>query len=213
MNKLPVKQSYLLLIAVFGIIAISIYSTYAIFTLESSTDNIVSIRTPENLQISSETYEYKQIEIPKNSYVTTDIDIYDNFDYDLCYSIWYKSLKDNVKVYENTADTLTTSGVVSALTGKRVSLIIVNDNDFNSKINIGVASAKNEGTCALNISSDKLQITSTIDAKSLVDTLAKDTQVNTIEAGYLTYKDNTDEMNLSEESDYYIASEFTYQDE
>lgn len=213
MNKLPVKQTYLLLIAVFGVIAISIYSTYAIFTLESSTDNIVSIRTPENLQISSETYEYKQIEIPKNSYVTTDIDIYDNFDYDLCYSIWYKSLNSNVKVYENTTDTLTTSGVVSTLTGKRVSLIIVNDNDFNSKINIGVASAKNEDTCALNISNDKLPITATIDAKSLVDTLAKDTQANTIETGYLTYKDNTDEMNLSEESDYYIASEFTYQDE
>lgn len=213
MNKLPVKQTYILLVAIFGIVALSIYSTYAIFTLESSTGNIVTIRTPENLEISASSFEYKQIDIPKNSYITTDVDIYNNYDYEICYSIWYKALSNNIKIYENTSDNLTTSGMIAPVTGTRVKLLIINDNDTAAKVNIGLASAKNEETCTLNISSDKSQITMAINAKSLTGTLAKDTNPANIEQGYLTYKDNTNEINLSDEKTYYVATEFTYQDE
>ena len=213
MNKLPVKQVYILLVAIFGLVAISIYSTYAIFTLESSTDNIVTIRTPENLYISSQLYEYKQVEIPKDSYITTDIDIYNNYNYELCYSIWYKALKENIKVYEKTVNSLSTNGTLAAITGKRVTLLIINDNNSSAKVNIGVAYAKNEGTCEFNISNEKSQITTTIDAKSLTDTLTKNAFSKNIEAGYLTYKDIKDDFTLSNEKTYYVATDFTYQDE
>ena len=75
-EKLPTKQIYLLLIIIVGIIALSVYSTYAIFTFEGETSNIVSMYTPNSLTISEDIYEYKQITVGKNSYVTTDIDIY-----------------------------------------------------------------------------------------------------------------------------------------
>ena len=52
MNKLPTKQSYLLIIIIVGIIALSIYSTYAIFTFEGSTSDIVSLYTPNSLKIN-----------------------------------------------------------------------------------------------------------------------------------------------------------------
>lgn len=213
MNKLSAKRIYILLIAVLGIIAISIYSTYAIFTLEKSSDNIISIRTPETLQISSSTYEYKQVTISKHSYMTTDVDIYNNFGYELCYSIWYKAVGNNVKIYENTNDSLTTSGTIPPVTSKRISLIIINDNDNDVKVNIGVSYVKNEGTCELNISDDKALITSTINAKSLSETTIKQNQITNSQSGYLIYKDNTDELILSNDKTYYVANEFTYQDE
>ena len=213
MNKMSAKRIYILLVAILSIAAASIYSTYAIFTLEKQSDNIVSIRTPDTLSISSSTYEYRQANVPKDSYITTDVDIYNNFNYELCYSIWYKTNGGSVKIYENTADSLTTSGIIGAITSKRINLIIVNDNDYDVKVNIGVAYAKNEGTCELNISLDKSQITSTIDAKSLNDTLINETKTKNIEASYLTYKDITNELVLSGNSTYYVANEFTYQDE
>ena len=61
MNKLPAKQIYILIIAIVAIVAVSVYSTYAIFTLESETDNIVSIKTPRNVELTTESYEYKQM--------------------------------------------------------------------------------------------------------------------------------------------------------
>ena len=105
MNKLSIKQIYALAIIVAGIFVLSIYSTYSIFTLESSTDNIVNIRTPDSITLNAETYEYKQITIPKNTIVSTDIDIYNNADSNLCYGVWYKvvadSLASKIKIYEN----------------------------------------------------------------------------------------------------------------
>ena len=159
MKKLPTKQIYLLVIIIVGIIALSIYSTYAIFTFEGATSNIVSLYTPNSLEISEDMYEYKQVTIPKNSYITTDVDIYNSFDYGLCFSIWYKVVdeanldREAVKLYILN-DTLS-SGVINSVTSLRTNLLIVNDNELDVRINIGISSSKNEESCSLNISKDK----------------------------------------------------------
>ncbi len=212
MNKLQAKHLYILLVAIFSIVAVSIYSTYAIFTLESRSDNIVTIRTPDALHISSSIYEYKQVTVPKDAYIETDIDIYNNFNYELCYSIWYKTT-GSVKIYENTNESLTTSSTIAPVTGKRIKLLIINDNDTDTKVNIGVVSEKNEGTCALNISSDKALISSTINAKSLSVTAINNNTNAYQDAGYLTYKDNESKITLAKDNLYYVATNFTYQDE
>ena len=216
MNKPKVKQIYLLLVAIFGILALSVYSTYAIFTLEKSTDNIVSIRTPNNLKIAASTYEYKQVIVPKDSYITTDFDIYNNLEDELCYSVWYKTVgneTDKIKVYENTTDSLTTSSTISPLASKRIKLLITNDSDNDLKVNIGLVYEKNEGTCALNIGSDRLLITSTVTAKSLANTIIGSTNIKSSEAGYLTYKALTKTVTLDNTKTYYVANNFTYSNE
>ena len=74
-------------------------------TYEEETSDIVNIHTPNSLTISTDVYEYKQLTIPKNTMVTTDIDIYNPYDYELCYSIWYKEVKQKnddetyIKIY------------------------------------------------------------------------------------------------------------------
>ena len=165
MNKNRIKQIYLLLIIVLGIITLSVYSTYSIFTLEAESTDIVSIHTPSSLSVSYSSYEYKQVTVSKNSFINTDIDIYNNLDYELCYSIWYKIANDNVdnskvKVYQNTDSGLLTSSIITAGTSRRINIIIINDNDIDIKVNVGLAYDKNDGTCELNISDDKTNILS-----------------------------------------------------
>lgn len=215
MNKLPTKQIYLLSIIVFGLITLSIYSTYAIFTLESSTSDIVSMNTPNSLQLSLSTDEYRLVVVPKNSYITTDIDVYNNYSYDICYSIWYKVLTSGdlskVKVYQNTNESLTTTGSIGMVSGRRNSIIITNDNDTDVKVKIGLVYTENSDTCELNIDKDKLQITNTISVDGLLTKLIENNNPITSEMGYLTYKEKSDKITLPNKL--YVGEKFDYKDE
>ena len=118
MNRVPAKQIYLLSIIIIGIIALSVYSTYALFTFESETEEIVSIHTPKSLTISESVYEYQQIKVEPNTVTTTDIDISNPFDYEVCYSIWYKvvgqeDVQNKVQIFQKTENNIATSGVIS----------------------------------------------------------------------------------------------------
>lgn len=216
MNKLPTKQSYLLIIIIVGIIALSIYSTYAIFTFEGSTSDIVSLYTPNSLKINVSSYEYKQLTIDSSSYINTDVDIYNTNDTSICYSLWYQVVgstnKDLVQVLEHTSSSISTSGTLDSITSTRKNLLIINDNDTPVKINIGIASTKNEGTCSLNITEDKSLINSTIkDYQELTNLINKETKEDSKE-GYLTYKNNQEPLTINKDN-FYVSSKFTYHEE
>lgn len=220
MNKLPAKQIYLLSIIVLGIITLSVYSTYAIFTLESETSDIVNIQTLNALNINTTTYEYKQVIVPADSSINTDVDIYNNFNYDLCYSVWYKVVPASgistsaVSIYQNTNEALSTSGNMEPITSRRVNIIIKNNNDKDIKVNVGISYSKNEGTCELNISNDKSLISSTMDdTKKLSDIIIKDTQIKSNPANYITYKNNMGDLILKENEKIKISTEYGYKDE
>lgn len=218
MHKLPTKQIYLLVVFIVGIIAISIYSTYAIFTFEGSTSNIVSIYTPNSLKITEDMYEYKQITIPKNSYLTTDVDIYNAFSYDLCFSVWYKVANDKDINSENVRlfilnDSLST-GIINSIKSSRTNILIINDNDKDVKVNIGISSSKKEDTCSLNISTDKKLINNKINnyqelSKYIIDNSNKPIKQ---EENYLIYKENIDKIILEQEK-ISISDKYTYHQE
>lgn len=216
MNKLPTKQSYLLIIIIVGIIALSIYSTYAIFTFEGSTSDIVSLYTPNSLKINVSSYEYKQLTVEPSSYITTDVDIYNTSDTSICYSLWYQAVgstnKDLVQVLEHTSSKVSTSGTLDSIASTRKNLLIINDNDTPVKINIGVASTKNEGTCSLNITEDKSLINTTIkDYQELTNLINKETKEDSKE-GYLIYKNNQEPLTINKDN-FYVSSKFTYHEE
>lgn len=220
MSKTKVKQIYLLIILIIGLIALIVYSTYAVFTLEGTTSNIVTIHTPSSLQISEEVYEYQQIIIPKNSYIEADIDLYNTNDFNLCYSIWYKIITKNidsslVKIYQVTENNLETSGVISTIDQLRIPLLIINDNDQDIKINIGITSETQQTSCVLNIKEDKSSINNTIANYEKLTTYIKDNQNKPInqEEGYLTIKDISNPLELSLDNKIYISDKFTYHEE
>lgn len=221
MNKLPAKQIYLLTIIIVGIIALSVYSTYALFTFESSTSDIVSIHTPKSLKISENVYEYNQITIEANTIITTDIDIYNSLDHEVCYSIWYKVIGDTdtqnkVQIFENSEGTLTSSGVLQSLENLRVPVIIINDNDEQIKVNLGtIGSSKEENSCSLNLSSDKKVINlSYSNFEKLTTKLLEEKDTVTAEReNYLTYKDITDVITYNDTEKIYVSDKFEYSKE
>lgn len=221
MNKLPAKQIYLLAIIIIGIIALSVYSTYALFTFESSTSNIVNIHIPKSLQISENTYEYQQLVVEPNAVITTDVDIYNRYDYDICYSIWYKLVGNNideskVQIFENSNKVLTTSGLLTKESDIRVTITIINDFDKQIKVNLGtIGTQKNGDVCSINLENDKKTINVSYDnPKNLSETiLEKKDEIKEEETNYLTYKNENKVINYKETDKIYISEKFTYSNE
>lgn len=218
MNKLPTKQIYLLLVIIIGIIALSIYSTYAIFTFESETSEVVNIKLPTNIMLKTDITEYKQIEVKANSVSTTDVDMYNTFEYNICYSIWYKIVKENnenVEIYQYNTESLNTSGIVEANTNLRTTLLIINDNDKDIKINFGIATTKETETCILNLSKDKKTVKNLYSERiqylneKIIDNSG--TNVKDNEDGFLIEKDLTQTITYSDKIT--IANKFEVKDE
>lgn len=221
MNKLPTKQIYLLTIIIVGIIALSVYSTYAIFTFESETSDIVSIHTPKSLKISENIYEYQQLEIEPNTVATTDIDIYNSYEYEICYSVWYKvigdeNIKNNVQIFEISKEGHTSSGTIKESSHLRVTLAIINDNKEKIKINIGTIGTKKEiDSCSLNLTSDKSIIEETYKnienlSKKLLE--EKDKKIE-IEESYHVYEGITEILSYEETDEIFLSENFKYHEE
>ena len=221
MKKLPTKQIYLLTIIIVGIIALSVYSTYALFTFESSISNVVSIHTPNSLKISENIYEYEQITVEPNTVTTTDIDIYNDHNYNTCYSVWYKIIENNidkykVQVFENSNEALNSSGILASSSNIRVKLVIINDNDKQIKINIGTIGSKKDGeSCSLNIAKDKNTI---IDSYQKIEALNDKIleqldKTKEEEANYIIYENITDIITHNEKDKLYVSESFDYNDE
>lgn len=221
MNKLPAKQIYLLFIIIVGIITLSVYSTYALFTFESETSEIVTIHTPKSLKITENIYEYKQITVAPNTIATTDIGIYNSFEYEVCYSVWYKiigdeELQNKVQIIEKSNENLSTSGVLPSKKEISVTVVIINDNDEEIKVNLGTIGAqKEEGRCTLNLADDKNTIlTSYKNLDILVDKIleTKDEVIEN-ESGFITYKDLTDVMTYKDTDKIYTSNKFELDNE
>lgn len=221
MNKLPTKQIYLLIVIIVGILALSVYSTYALFTFESSTSNVVNIHIAKSLSIEENVYEYQQLTISSNSISTTDVDIYNDFSDDICYSIWYKFVDKNidndmVKIFQISDNTITSSGVLNSLSNVRVKIGIINDTDKDIKINLGTAGMMmNDGSCSLNLSDDKMIIDSKYEMMEYFNDIILDNKdsVNNIDMGYLVYKDNELELTYKLDDKIFVSDKFSYRNE
>ena len=221
MRSLPAKQIYLLSVIIVGIIALSIYSTYALFTFESSTGDIVSIHIPKSLTISENVYEYQQITVGPNQVVTTDIDVYNAFDYETCYSVWYKVLgeptvQNNVQIFERNEKTLSSSGTILPNTNLRITAVIINDNNSEVKINLGtIGSPKENEICSLNLSNDKHLISISYGNINLLTTniLNNIEKTQQKEEGYLIHNIKDDYLTIDKNKKLYFSNEFTYTNE
>ena len=222
MNKIPAKQIYLLTIIIVGIITLSVYSTYALFTFESETSNVVTIHTPTTLQISENIYEYQQVLVKENSVVTIDIDIYNSFDYDVCYSIWYKIIgefeEDKVQIFQKSNELLTSSGVLAAQKNVRVTVAIINDNEKDIKINLGTVSDElKTDSCSLNISKDKKVISKTYEkTESLNEFILSQSKGKEVEdkyGGYYIHQDDNQILTYKNTDKILISNKITYKDE
>ena len=64
MSKFKIRESYLLLLIVLGLVSLGIYTTYALFTASTTINDVVGITT--TLDIGKSLTEYEVITVPLN---------------------------------------------------------------------------------------------------------------------------------------------------
>ena len=101
-KKIPVKTLYLLFVISFGLIALGIVSTYAVFTASAEIQNPIAFTT--NLSYSGDIIETKEVKVPAGEIVTVTLDIVNDSNSTLNYVSWYTTDSEKVSVVYNTMD-------------------------------------------------------------------------------------------------------------
>ena len=154
------KKNYLLSIIVIGLITLSLYSTYAMFTVSIETNDIVKL-SASTLPTSTEIVEYERVTIGSNEKKTIEFTVTNNTNGSLYYGVWYEminptSINDSIIIGKK-EDTLNdTLGQLSSNSNAKVSFIIENKTSSSIIINIGVGYST---TSSLNLPTNRYLIT------------------------------------------------------
>ena len=139
----PIKESYLLLLIVLGLVSLGIYTTYAMFT---SSVEIGDISLDTTLQYTFKINSNEQFTIGSNSRIRFNAIVENDMSNTISYGIYYKMInpstkEDNLIISEVTdSDTLKTSGPIESGLDKRITipLVIINDTSSEVTVEIGV---------------------------------------------------------------------------
>ena len=138
-----IKKNYLMLIIVIGLISLSLYSTFAMFTASVNTNDIVNL-TASTLPTDTEIIEYERVSVKAGEEKTVEFTVNNTTSNSLYYGVWYEminpsSITDDVIVakLQDTVDSEV--GQLSTGGSAKVSLIIKNKSSSSAIVNIGVA--------------------------------------------------------------------------
>ena len=138
-----IKKNYLMLIIVIGLISLSLYSTFAMFTASVNTNDIVNL-TASTLPTDTEIIEYERVSIKAGEEKTVEFTVNNSTSNSLYYGVWYEminpsSITDDVIVAKLQETVDSEIGQLSTGGSAKVSLIIKNKSSSSAIVNIGVA--------------------------------------------------------------------------
>ena len=180
--KFKVKEAYLLILIVLGLVSLSVYSTYALFTKEVTIDNVVSFNATLSLS-DSNLVEYELVTLNPNETKIIELVVSNSSTSTLYYGCWYELLTTNndisVGVYTEKNNT-PASGTLDTTATKTILLGVVNNSTSTTLVNIGVVGSITEN---LGLSSSRTLVTDTYSPYILVtdEVLAANTTTNTTE--------------------------------
>ena len=90
------KRNYLISIVVMGLIVLSLYSTFAMFTETVETNDIVTM-SASTLSIDSKIVEYERLEINSQDKKVIEFNVNNDTNNALYYGIWYEMVNPSVK--------------------------------------------------------------------------------------------------------------------
>ena len=178
--KIKIKEAYLLILIVLGLVSLSVYSTYALFTKEVTIDNVVSFNTSISLS-DSNLVEYELVTLNPNETKIIELVVSNSSISSLYYGCWYELLTTNndvsVGVYTEKNNT-SASGTLDTSATKTILLGIVNNSTSTTLVNIGVVGSTTEN---LGLSSSRTLVTDTYVPEILVtnEVLAANTTTTT----------------------------------
>ena len=169
--KIKIKEAYLLVLIVTGLMFTAIYSTYALFTKEVTLDNVVSFNTTISLS-DSNLIEYELVTLNPNESKKIELRINNSSSSTLYYGCWYELLTSNASIsIGQDADTLvngviTTTGTISTSENKTIVIGITNNGSSTVLVNLGVVG---NTTSNLGLSSGRNIITDSWQDAIIVD--------------------------------------------
>ena len=178
--KIKIKEAYLLVLIVLGLVSLSVYSTYALFTKEVTIDNVVSFNTSISLS-DSNLVEYELVTLNPNETKIIELRVSNSSTSSLYYGCWYELLTTNndvsVGVYTEKNST-PASGTLDTSATKTILLGVVNNSTSTTLVNIGVVGSTTEN---LGLSSSRTLVTDTHSPYILVtdEVLAANTTTTT----------------------------------
>ena len=155
-----IKQTYLVLLIVISLFSLALYSTYAMFTTEINTNNIVSIDT--SISIDTNVDEYQIITIDSNNYKIFELSINNTNEEDLYYGVWYELISGtnyNIDAYKLNTSPSPTVDIIKSTEQKKVSIVLINNTNKKATVKIGIATSQNS---SLNLTEERHLITNEI---------------------------------------------------
>ena len=168
-GKLPIKESYLLIIIIVGVLSLSMYSSFALFSLEKTTSNdIVTMRAANNIETNINVYEYKTVTVDANSNLAVMVNVKNNTSNSIYYGVYYENAPVGVRVTKIDWSENNATGNISGNTTLPVELMIINDTNSSVTINIGVAGGSSN---ELGLPDGKILVTEEFDTGAFYNTL------------------------------------------
>ena len=178
--KFKVKEAYLLILIVLGLVSLSVYSTYALFTKEVTIDNVVSFNATLSLS-DSNLVEYELVTLNPNETKIIELRVSNSSTSSLYYGCWYETLSTNpditIGMYLEKSN-VPSAGTIATTETKTLVVGIVNNSTSTTLVNLGVVGST---TSSLGLSSSRIIITDTYVPEILVtdEVLAANTTTTT----------------------------------
>ena len=154
MNKLRIKESYLILLIIISLVSLGIYTTFALFTASTTISDVVGITT--TLDIGKSMSEYEVVTVPAGETKLIELNVVNSYNNSIYYGAWYQIVQgnsDNIQIGLYTEkNSNPSSGVLTQNSNIKLLAGITNDNSTSIIVYIGV---KGSLTNELNLDSSK----------------------------------------------------------
>ena len=143
--RVPLKESYLLIIIIVGILSLCMYSSFALFSLEKTTSkDIFTMRAASDIETTLKIFEYKKITVSAGDNTSVMVNVNNDTGGSIYYGVFYEMVSPNVKtddigIYKIDWSANATSGSIANGAKLPVELIIINNSSSDITLNIGVA--------------------------------------------------------------------------
>ena len=162
--RIPLKESYLLIIIIVGILSLCMYSSFALFSLEKTTSkDIFTMKAASDIETTLKIFEYKKITVSAGDNTSVMVNVNNDTGGSIYYGVFYEMVSpstktDDIGIYKIDWSANATSGSITNGSKLPVEIIIINNSSSDITLNIGVAgSDSNE----LGLTDGKTLITET----------------------------------------------------
>ena len=154
MTKFKIKETYLLMLIVVGLVSLGIYTTYAMFTASTTLNDVVGITT--TLDVGKGLTEYQVVTVGSGETKLIELNIVNSYSSSIYYGAWYQIVQGNssdidIGLYTEknsnpSSGSLATNGSINLLAG------VTNNGTSSITVYIG---AKGSLTNELNLGNNK----------------------------------------------------------